>query len=260
MTEERRPTQRVQLELAYVLHHRPYRDTSRILDLLTRHYGRVTAFARGVRGGRKGAASFGSLLQPFNRLLVSWHSRSDAGQLTGAESDGPMTSLPDAHWASGFYMNELLLTLLTHQDSQPPVFDLYAAALEALKAGAEPAVILRVFEKRLLEAVGYGLALEHEALSNAPIESDRVYRYQPSRGAVRIEGVAEGSLIFSGASLLALAREDLSEAATRSDARRLLRAALDACLEGRSLQSRRVLAAVRGGVRKTNPPDGSVTE
>ena len=85
---------RIQLQPAYVLHHRPYRDTSRILELFTRDHGRVSVFARGARGGTKSGASLLPILQPFNRLLVSWSGRGEAGQLTGAEFDGAMTPLP----------------------------------------------------------------------------------------------------------------------------------------------------------------------
>ena len=84
----------VQLQPAYVLHHRPYRDTSRILELFTRDHGRVSVFARGARGGARSGGSLLPILQPFNRLLVSWSGRGEAGQLTGAEFDGAMTPLP----------------------------------------------------------------------------------------------------------------------------------------------------------------------
>ena len=85
---------RVQLQPAFVLHHRPYRDTSRILELFTRDHGRVSVFARGARSARKAGTALTSILQPFNRLLVSWSGRGEAGQLTGAEFDGAMSSLP----------------------------------------------------------------------------------------------------------------------------------------------------------------------
>src|SRR5262245_22384095 len=102
---------RVQLQPAYVLHHRPYRDTSRILELFTRDHGRLTVFARSARGGRKGSASLMSVLQPFNRLLVSWSGRGEAGQLTGAEFDGAVASMPPDRLVHGFYLNELILKL-----------------------------------------------------------------------------------------------------------------------------------------------------
>src|SRR5215831_4522111 len=100
---------RVQLQPAYVLHHQPYRDTSRILELFTRDHGRVSVFARGARASRKNAVPTWSMLQPFSRLLVSWSSRGEAGQLTGVEFDGAMTELGPDRLVSGFYLNELIL-------------------------------------------------------------------------------------------------------------------------------------------------------
>lgn len=237
---------RVHLQPAYVLHQRPYRETSRILELFTRDHGRVSLFARGARGSRKSGAALISMLQPFNRLLVSWSGRGEAGQLTGCEFDGAMTMLPPDRLVSGFYLNELLLKLFARHDSHPDVFALYAHTLEALKTDPNPVRPLRIFEKRLLEALGYGLALEHDSASNLPIEPHAAYHYRLEQGAVRAEGVAESALMFSGATLLSLAREELADAATCAEARRLLRAALDRCLEGRELKSRQVMQELRG--------------
>lgn len=237
---------RIQLQPAYVLHHRPYRDTSRILELFTRDHGRVSVFARGARGGSKSGASLLPILQPFNRLLVSWSGRGEAGQLTGAEFDGAMTPLPSDRLVHGFYLNELLLKLFARHDSHPDVFALYAQTIDDLKR--EDAIRpLRLFEKRLLEAIGYGLALERDARDGMELDPDATYHYRMEQGPVRVEGVAEGAVVYSGAMLLSLGREELSDAAVCADARRLLRAALDRCLDGRELRTRQVMLALRKG-------------
>lgn len=237
---------RIQLQPAYVLHHRPYRDTSRILELFTRDHGRVSVFARGARSGTKAGASLLPILQPFNRLLVSWSGRGEAGQLTGAEFDGVMTPLPADRLVHGFYLNELLLKLFARHDSHPDVFALYSQTLDELKR-EDPIRPLRLFEKRLLDAIGYGLALERDARDHEPIDPDASYHYRMEQGPVRVEGVAEGTVVYSGATLLSLGREELSDAAVCTDARRLLRAALDRCLEGRELRTRQVMLALRKG-------------
>lgn len=236
---------RAELQPAYVLHHRPYRDTSRILELFTREFGRVSVFARGARGGRNRAGSLTSVLQPFNRVLVSWTGRGEAGQLTGAEFDGPFRVMPPGQLVNGYYLNELLLKLFARHDGHPEVFDLYAATIDALKQPDQALRALRVFEKRLLEALGYGLVLDVEATTQAPVQADRVYHYRLDQGAVRAMDLAEGALVFRGSSLLALAREDLHTPDALGDARRLLRAALERCLDGRELRSRQVLLALR---------------
>lgn len=234
----------IQLQPAYVLHHRPYRDTSRILELFTRDHGRVTVFARGARGGGKKGASSMSMLQPFNRLLVSWSAGADAGTLTAVEFDGAYSFLQADRLVSGYYLNELLLKLFTRHDPHADVFALYAHTIEALKIHDSPLMPLRIFEKRLLEALGYGLALTHD-VAGVPIDPERAYHYRFEQGAVAASDVAEGPSVYAGAALLALAREALDDAQTCQTVRTLLRGALDRVLEGHELKSRQVMMELR---------------
>ncbi|HMN44826.1 MAG TPA: DNA repair protein RecO [Povalibacter sp.] len=237
-------TRLIQLQPAYVLHHRPYRDTSRILELFTRDHGRVTVFARGARGSSKKGASSMSMLQPFNRLLVSWSAGAEAGTLTAVEFDGTYRLLQADRLVSGYYLNELLLKLFARHDAHADVFALYAHTLEVLKASGSPLAPLRVFEKRLLEALGYGLPLTHD-VAGVPIDADRAYRYRFEQGAIAASDVAEGPSIYSGAVLLALAAEALDDAQLCQAIRPLLRGALDRVLEGRELKSRQVMMELR---------------
>jgi DNA repair protein RecO (recombination protein O) len=234
---------RVQLEPAYLLHHYAWRDSSRILELMTRSQGRVSVFARAAR---RGGSTLPATLQPFGELLVSWTSRGDAGQLTGAERVRAPAALAGDHLMSAFYANELLIKLLPRHDPHPALFDAYATLLNRLHDGDGQQVrALRLFEKRLLDELGWGLSLESDAGSGTPLEPLRSYRYRIDGGPEVIDGVAEGTLVFSGASLLSLAREELGDERSLADARRLLRAALDQCLDGRPLRTREVLIAMR---------------
>ena len=234
---------RVALEPAYLLHHYAYRDSSRILELLTHGHGRVSVFAA---ASRRAGSALPALLQPFTPLLVSWSGRGEAGRLTGAERREGPPGLPPGQLMSGFYLNELLIRLLPRQDPHAGLFEAYERVLAALgDPGGEPARALRLFEKRLLEELGYGLELGRDVVHDRELAADRCYRYGLESGPVEVDGVAEGTLIFSGASLLSLGREELAEARSLGDARRLLRAALDACLEGRGLRTREVMTAMR---------------
>jgi DNA repair protein RecO (recombination protein O) len=235
-------SRRIELTPGYILHHRPWRDTSRILEVLTREHGRLTLFARAVRGP---AARLAPVLQPFWPLLLSWSGRGEAPQLTHAERADGAGPLPPACVMAAFYVNELLLKLTTRHDPLPALFDHYHATLGRLRAGAPLEPALRVFEKRLLELVGFGLELGTEALSGVPLAAERYYRFRPSQGLVLAEAHEAGAL--AGSSLLELREERLSGARALEDARRLLHAALAACLEGRPLATR---AVARSMVRK----------
>ena len=135
---------RTLLARAYILHTQPYRDTSRILEVFTREQGRVSVFARGVRGPK---ARLASLLQPFQPLLLSWSGRGEAAQLTGAERAAHLPRLPAVCVMAAFYLNELLLRLTTRHDPLPELYDDYHATLVALAAGEALEPGLRVFEK-----------------------------------------------------------------------------------------------------------------
>ena len=235
-----RSNRRVALTPAYILHHRPYRDTSRILEVLTREHGRLSVFARGVRGPH---ARLAAALQPFQLLLLSFSGRGEAAQLTGAESAKHETPLPPSALLAAFYLNELLLKLTLRHDPVPEVFDHYQQALSSLREGAVLQPTLRIFEKRLLQALGYGIELS-QAHSGQPVEPQDFYQFRPAQGLFPALAGAAGAI--SGRSLLGLAQEHLEDEGTQDDARRLLQAALAHCLEGRELSTRAVARALRG--------------
>ncbi len=219
--------ERISLEPGYVLHHREYRDTSRILDVFTARHGRLTLFARGARGPKSKLAP---LLMPFRPLLLSWSGRGEAAQLTGAEGEGEALPMPPGQVMSGFYLNELVINLTTRHDPQPQLFEDYARALRRLCVEPQPEPALRVFEKRLLESIGYGLELDVSPAGH--------YQFRPSHGLCEVREDAPGA--YSGYSLLALREESLDDSQALDVARRVLRQALDHCLEGRELRTRSV--------------------
>lgn len=230
---------RVQLTQGYVLHHRPYRDTSRILEVITREYGRLSLFARGVRGPK---AKLAALVQPFRLLLLSWSGRGEAAQLIGAESGGGESGLPSRGLMAGFYLNELLLKLTTRHDPLPALFDAYHEAVAGLRSDTPLDRTLRLFEKRLLEATGYGLELAVETRSGRSIDASSYYHFRPSQGLFLTVADAPGAI--AGTSLLALASGELGDQRSLEDSRRLLQSALGELLEGRELATRAVARAV----------------
>lgn len=226
-----RNVRRVQLAPGYILHHHPYRDTSRILEVYTREFGRMSLFARGVRGPK---AKLAAVLQPFRLLLLSWTGRGEAPQLTGAEITTDTLPMPGSCLMAGFYLNELLLKLTTRHDPHPYLFESYSEALTHLKHEAPLERTLRIFEKRLLDELGYGLDLA--------VEADSYYQFRPAQGLVPAVPEAPGAL--AGRSLVSLANEDLGGPGELEDSRKLLQAALAHCLEGRELTTRAVARAI----------------
>ena len=244
-------SQRVELCAGYLLHQRPFRDSSLILDLYTREHGRLTAFARGVRGPR----SRFSGLQPFQPLLLSWSGRGEAPSLTGAECEGPAVQLPPAVLMGAFYLNELVLRLTIVHDPHPELFDGYAAAVSQLQACAELEPTLRRFEQQLLEQSGYGVELDREAGEGEPVRADAYYHLMPGVGLRHVAAGAPGAT--SGRVLLELAAGGLPDDVDgRRQVRMLLRAALDHCLEGRELASRTVARTVARAVARQDQGRG----
>ncbi len=239
---------RVALTSGFVLHRRPYRETSLLLEVYARDHGRIGLLARGARGPRSRRAA---LLQPFVPLQLGWAGRGELPVLARIEPDGPQLLSPlDDRAVIALYLNELLLRLSAREDPHPALYDAYRAALEELSGqAAAPDLALRRFELALLEALGYGLELNFDAASGAPVASETAYRYVYEQGPVP-QGPGIGGTPVSGATLLALASGVLKTAAQRREARALLGGAIEHYLGGRPLRTRellRDLRRVRGG-------------
>lgn len=221
----------VDLEPAFILSQRPYRDSSRLLEVLTLHHGRIGLVARGVRARK---SRLGAALQSFAPMLLSWRAAGELGTLRAAEPRGPAVPLSGERIFYGWYLNELLLRLLPRDDPHPVLYALYETLLPQLTdEDAQAQIALRLFEKRLLADLGYAL--------NLPLSLDprRRYRYEPDSGPI-----ADGDGI-SGASLIALRDERFDSIEVLRDARRVLRAALRAHLGDRELTSARLLRELR---------------
>jgi len=232
--------QRVGLEPAFVLHHRPFRNTSQLVDCLTENYGMVRLVAR---GSRRAARGHRAVLQPFVPLRVSWISRSDLGRLTAVEGVTHFFDFPQDRLLAGFYLNELTMRLLPRGDANQPVFSCYSEALLELGSGTSVARPLRLYEARLLKALGYGLNLETEVTTGRAIEPDRFYAFDPHQGPRPLEQIT-GRLAFQGSHLISLRNEDLSDVESLRAAKQLLRAVLEQHLEGRPLNSWAVIRDV----------------
>jgi len=230
--------EQVLLEHGFVLHQRPYRDSSQLLECMTAAHGRMGLVARGSRRAKTGQRA---LLQPFAPLKLSWIRRGDLGRLTHVEADGLSHALEGQRLLAGFYANELLLRLTARGDPNPDVFSCYSRCLAQLAGAQGVARTLREFELELLRALGYGLELDGDSATGEPLRSDASYVYELEQGFRRAEPEDVDEDHYPGRDLLALRDLTLDDDASLRTAQRLLGRALKAHLGDRPLKSRLVL-------------------
>lgn len=225
---------RISLQNGFVLHSRPYRESSLLLDVFTLDFGRLRLLAKGARKSKRGLHS---LLQPFVQLRLSWAGKGDLPVLTAAESiGGTSIKLSGPKLFCGFYVNELLLNFLPSRDPHPEVFDLYRNTLDQLAADDGMERILRLFEVSLLGEMGYGMAFDREATSGQPIDPAKRYVYRIEEGPVENDERAADSV--GGATLLALDRKTLNDPDELQEAKHLMRRVINYYLNGKPLKSR----------------------
>lgn len=215
-------------QLAYVLHSRAYRETSALVDFLTPQ-GLLRAVLRSARG------KAGTLARPFVPLEVEFRGRGELKNVGRMESSGLSTWLIGEALFSGLYLNELLIRLLPPEVPHPAVFDHYAATLLALAEGRPLEPLLRSFEWRLLDDLGYGFDLDAD-INGEPVAADGMYRLQVDAGLERVWLLQPG--VFQGVELLAMSQADWSAPGALAAAKRLMRQALAVHLGGRPLVSR----------------------
>jgi DNA repair protein RecO (recombination protein O) len=245
---------RVQQQPGYILHHRPFQDSSQILDVLSRDHGKLSIVARGARGAK---SRLRGVLRPFMPLSLSWVQRTGLGTLTGAEVHGAPLSLTGDALLSGYYVNELLLHFLHKHDPQPYIFSIYEHTIRSLVGAADVAPVLRDFEVELLRDLGYALNFDVEAGSHEPLDAEKFYKYRVERGPVCVDE-SDDPLVLSGATLQAISRRQFDTPEVLRAANRLLRDVIAFHLDGKELKSRKVLVDLHRG-RMARPDQGVLT-
>lgn len=217
---------------AFVLHARPWRETSLMVELLTRDHGRIGVVARGVQGAKRHPLR--AALQPLQSLRVDFLPRGELARLIQAEAQDAAPLLQGEPLMAAFYINELLLRLLPRQDAAPALFERYAQVRDELAGPGPLAWTLRRFERDLLELLGYGLPLD-QGEDGERIDPAGRYRLDPELGPVRDRAHDAGST--SGAALLALAEDRLPPPAQLAELRNALRGVLQSHLGPQKLAS-----------------------
>ena len=224
-------------QLVYVLHTFPFKETSLVVELFSRHYGRIAAIAKGARRPR---AAMRGMLQSFQPLVATWSGKTELRTLHAVDWRGGLHVLRGQAMICGFYLNELMLRLLPREDPHEALFDHYEAALGALAGGEAQSAVLRKFEIRLLREIGYALPLEHEAGTNRPLDPDTNYYYIAEEGPVHKSGAQTG-VQLSGKTLLNMGREDYSDALTIQQSKQLMRMLVAYYLGEKPLHTRQLL-------------------
>jgi len=228
---------RVEQQPAFVLHARPYRETSLLVECLTRDHGRIGLVARGVRKER--ARLQRAQLEPFQRLELDLILKGELATLRTAEAVGVVMRLTGAAGFSGLYLNELVVRLTARQDPNPELFEHYERTLRRLAAGEPLAWTLRRFERDMLESLGYALQLDSNAFDGEPLEATLSYFYDPEAGV--IPGRPGDQRAIRGLDLLALRDDEAPDAAGLASLRRMMRHVITFHLGGGELKAWRVL-------------------
>ena len=220
-----------------VLHRRTWRETSALLDVFTPQHGRIGLVVKGYRSRK----NMNGMLEPFRELQLVWSGRGEMFTLNQAESGDDYWRLTGQRLYCGLYLNELLWRLLPRHDAHPEVYQLYQRTLSDLQIPDNRiAQTLRLFEKRLLVMLGFGLLLDVEADQTTAIDVDARYLYDPEHGARR-SSQSQLGVSIPGASLLALHHEVFNQSGQLADARRLLRSVIQYHLGSVQLHSYRLL-------------------
>lgn len=228
---------------AFVLHHRPYRETSLLVDVLSRDHGRVSLVARGQRQQSKRRRNVMQLFQP---LWLSWYGQGELVTLTQVEVSDAAYRLVGNASLCGLYINELLYKLLPLHEPETDLFDAYQQTLEQLQNNShQQQLTLRLFEKALLSELGYGLQLETDVDSGQPLQDELNYLYQPDSGPHRYQGSSSNASIVSGRSLRQLREGRGFDETSLKQVKTLMRTVINYYLGGRPLHSRQLFAGLK---------------
>lgn len=226
----------VLLQPAFILQQRNYRETSLLMDVFTRDFGRLSILAKGVRKAKSRTAG---LLQPFVALSISYFGKGELKTLTAVELAQPVIKLTGLAVYCGFYMNELLSCFVHPHDPHPELFNHYQTGLRRLAEGSAIEAALRNFELDLFDNAGYGLQLDYDAHQQKPVEPAKNYQFHVEQGPIE---AADG--LFSGLALQAIKARAWSDPAVLRAAKVLMRTVIDAHLHGKPLKSRAVISNI----------------
>lgn len=229
--------QRVDQQPGFVLHTHPYRETSLIVEVFSRDHGRMALVAKGAR---RPMSALRGVLMAYQPLLLDWSGGGEVKTLIRAEWVGGQPLLSGKALLCGYYLNELLVKLLPREDAHATLYDGYAALIRQLPGASRFEPLLRAFELMLLSELGYGVPLDHDAETDAPIEAEVQYGYIIDRGPVH-NAAGEADLpVVAGQTLIDMAAGRFDDPKTLAQSKALLRHLIQHHLGAQPLHSRRM--------------------
>ena len=227
-------------EPAFVLHSIPYKETSLILDVFTRDYGRVALIAKGAK---RPHSSLRPVLQQFQPLQVHWTGKNELKTLTKSEWMGGIVPLVGDALLCGFYMNELIVKFLAREDAHEDLYDAYHSTIAKLsQASGAYEKILRPFEIYLLQETGFCAPLDYCQETGKQLDPDINYVYQPERGLRPATDFDPSHWpVLLGKYLIQLVNQDFEDPQTIPLSKSLMRFLLSLHLQDQVLTTRQIL-------------------
>jgi DNA repair protein RecO (recombination protein O) len=220
----------------YVLHTYPFKETSLVVELFSKQFGRIAAVAKGARRPR---SAMRGMLQPFQLLAGAWSGKNELKTLHSLDWSAGLTLIRGEALMCGFYMNELLLRLLPREDAHEVLFEYYVNTMQTLTEGKDFATTLRRFELKLLQEMGYAVPLLQDE-NQQEILADKTYRYEAEYGACELKSTKNG-VQLSGKTLLDMACDDYSDSQSQAQSKQLMRYLLAHYLGDKPLHTRQLL-------------------
>ncbi|WP_354623524.1 DNA repair protein RecO [Psychromonas sp. MME2] len=225
---------------AFILHRRPYGETSQLIDLFCQDVGKVSLVYKGARSSSRMKRG---MAQPFTLLQVSYFGRGSLKTVKSIEAITQVVPLSGDRLYLAMYINELLYRLLEAETSCDGLFTAYQQTLLEIAAAGNPQITLRRFEFSLLENLGYGVNFHEDIYSGELIEAGYEYQYQQQAGFFAKQAIHKKDQVYKGEEILALANRDFSSPTILHTAKRFCRQALAHLLGGKPLHSRSLFAA-----------------
>lgn len=232
-------------QAVYVLHTYPFKETSLVVELFARDFGRIATTAKGARRPR---SAMRGMLQAFQPLLATWSGKLELKTLHSLEWNGGLLLLQGEALMCGFYLNELLLRLLPREDPHEVLFQYYADTLKVLASNEDLATTLRRFELKFLQELGYAIPLSQDADGSAVMENQS-YRYEAEHGAYTLNSPLsryDYGVQLSGKTLIDMSNDDYSHAQTQQQSKQLMRYLLAHYLGDKPLHTRQLLIDLQG--------------